>query len=60
MLPIPAIAPDEVLVEVHAASVNPVDFKIPATACFGCSSTTACRSSWASTSRARSSRRALR
>lgn len=28
VLPIPAIAPDEVLVEVHAASVNPVDFKI--------------------------------
>ena len=24
VLPIPAIAPDEVLVEVHAASVNPV------------------------------------
>lgn len=28
VLPIPAIAPNEVLVEVHAASVNPVDFKI--------------------------------
>lgn len=27
-LPIPAIGPDEVLVKVHAASVNPVDFKI--------------------------------
>lgn len=27
-LPVPTIADDEVLVEVHAASVNPVDFKI--------------------------------
>ncbi|HIW75186.1 MULTISPECIES: NADP-dependent oxidoreductase [Gordonibacter] len=27
-IPVPSIADDEVLVEVHAASVNPVDFKI--------------------------------
>ena len=27
-VPVPAISDDEVLVEVHAASVNPVDFKI--------------------------------
>ena len=27
-VPVPAISDDEVLVQVHAASVNPVDFKI--------------------------------
>ena len=57
-VPVPAISDDEVLVQVHAASVNPVDFKIR-DACSGCSSTTACPSCWGSTSPARWRRSAV-